>query len=70
MENNQKLIRSILKYFAGFSTLFEYQELTKNDLNDLFSLVIMPNLSLTSQEIENFEDNPEEFIKIDIEESD
>lgn len=39
-------------------------------LNQIFEYIILPNLSMSQQEIEDFQENPVEFLKIEFEEYD
>jgi len=48
----------------------QLHEFFKSNMMPLFSLIVIPNIALTEQDIEEYEDEPETFIKNDLEESD
>lgn len=42
----------------------------KENMMNLFLLIIVPNISLTKDDLEEYEDEPETYIRNDLEESD
>ena len=42
----------------------------KTNMLSLFSLLVLPNISLTPEDIDEYEEEPETYLKNDLEESD
>ena len=66
-----KLVKQLLDYYK---TLFQYNR-TANMFNQdavqlLIDNLVIPNLQLTSKELDDFEDNPINFTRIELEEVD
>ncbi len=69
-KQNEKLIMALVRYLAemlGHQSLVEFFRV---NMMALFTLVILPNISLTEEDIDEYQDEPEVFIRNDLEESD
>lgn len=66
----EKLIKQLLDYYQ---TLFKFNRANAFDPNTIQHLInnlIIPEMKLTSKELDDYEDNPINFIKIELEEID
>jgi len=52
------------------STYGELSDFFKGNMMTLFSLLILPNISLTADDMEEYEYEPESYVRNDLEESD
>ena len=52
------------------STYAELSDFFKNNMISLFSLIVVPNISITDDDLEEYEMEPESYIRNDLEESD
>jgi exportin-2 (importin alpha re-exporter) len=69
-EENGKLVKELLDYYK---TIFYYKRsegFTPDAIKYLIQILIIPNMSMTGKEIEEFEDNPTNFLKVELEETD
>jgi hypothetical protein len=48
----------------------DLQDFFKTNMITLFSLIIVPNISITDDDIEEYEFEPDSYVKNDLEESD
>ena len=69
-DNFSKLMKELLNFFKHAFQMNRLNNLNQNQLLQIFDNVIYPNMKLTSKEIEEFQDNPVEFLKIEFEEYD
>jgi hypothetical protein len=69
-KQNESLIQAIVRYLNEMSTHPSLTEFFKINMLPLFQMVILPNISLTSDDIEEYEFEPDVFIRNDLEESD
>jgi exportin-2 (importin alpha re-exporter) len=66
----EKLIKQLLDYYQ---TLFRYNRANAFDANTIQHLInnlIIPEMKLTNKELDDYEDNPINFIKVELEEID
>lgn len=47
-----------------------YHEFIKTNLNTIFSVLIQPNIAITQDDIDEYSEEPQSYIKNDLEESD
>lgn len=67
-EPYSKVIRELLDYFKF---IFRYNRgIDENFVQQLVNNLILPEMKLTGKEIEDFNDNPVNFLKIELEEAD
>lgn len=69
-KQNDKLIQAIIRYLNEMATYPSLNEFYKINMMPLFQMIILPNISLTSDDIEEYQDDPDAFIRNDLEESD
>lgn len=69
-DNYSKLMKELLDFFkCGFQT-GRINGLNMEQLNQIFTYIILPNMALTEKEDEEFQDHPVEFLKTEFEEYD
>ena len=69
-DNYSKLMKELLDFFkCGFQT-GRISNLNMEQLNQIFTYIILPNMALTEKEDEEFQDHPVEFLKTEFEEYD
>ena len=69
-DNYSKLMKELLDFFKSGFQMGKISNLKIEQLNQIFEYIILPNLSLSSKEREDFQENPVEFLKIEFEEYD
>ena len=69
-DNYSKLMKELLDFFKSGFQMGKINNLKIEQLNQIFEYIILPNLSLSSKEKEDFQENPVEFLKIEFEEYD
>jgi exportin-2 (importin alpha re-exporter) len=69
-DNYSKLMKELLDFFKSGFQMGKINNLKIEQLNQIFEYIILPNLSLSSKEREDFQENPVEFLKIEFEEYD
>jgi len=69
-KQNEKLIQAIIRYLNEMSGYPELAPIFKTNMLNLFLLIIVPNISLTEDDLEEYEMEPEAYIRNDLEESD
>jgi hypothetical protein len=67
---NEKLLQAVIRYLSEMSTYGELSDFFKGNMMTLFSLLVLPNISLTADDMEEYEYEPESFVRNDLEESD
>ena len=65
-----KLMKELLNFFKAAFQMNRLNNLNQQQLMQIFDNIIYPNMKMTQKEIEEFEDNPIEFLKVDFEEYD
>ena len=66
----ERLVFALVKYIGECTNIGNYSDFIKQNLALLFQVVILPNISLTQEDVDEFEDDPQQYIKNDLEESD
>jgi len=69
-DNYSKLMKELLDFFKSGFQMGKINNLKIEQLNQIFEYIILPNLSISSKEREDFLENPVEFLKIEFEEYD
>ena len=69
-DNYSKLMKELLDFFKSGFQMDKINNLKMEQINQIFEYIILPNLSMSLQEKQDYEDNPVEFLKIEFEEYD
>ena len=69
-DNYSKLMKELLDFFKWGFQMQRIKNLTIDQLNQIIENIILPNLTMTDTERDEFLDNPLEFLKIEFEEYD
>ena len=65
-----KLVRATVRYVGEYANFQSKQEFIKNNLMKIFDILILPNISITPEDMDEYEDDPDAYIRNDLEESD
>lgn len=52
------------------ASIHQYHDFIKQNLNTIFVVLIQPNIAITQEDIDEYNDEPQTYIKNDLEESD
>jgi len=69
-KQNEKLIQVVIKYLSEMSSFQNLHPFFKANMLQLFTLLIVPNISITADDFEEYEYEPETYVRNDLEESD
>ncbi len=69
-KQNEKLIQNVIKYLSEMSNYPDLVAFFKSNMMNLFTLIIVPNISITEDDLEEYEFEPDTYVKNDLEESD
>jgi hypothetical protein len=69
-KQNEKLIQAVIRYLSEMAAFPDLGEFYKQNMMSLFTILIVPNISITDDDIEEYETEPETYVKNDLEESD
>ena len=69
-DNYSKLMKELLDFFKSGFQMSKMNNLKIEQINEIFEHIILPNLSMSDQEKQDFLDNAIEFLKIEFEEYD
>jgi Cse1 len=69
-KHNEKLIQAVIRYLNEMATIPDLHEFYKTNMNALFSLLVVPNISITEDDLDEYEGEPEAYVRNDLEESD
>ena len=69
-DNYSKLMKELLDFFKSGFQMGKINNLQIAQINEIFEYIILPNLSMSYQEKQDFLENPVEFLKIEFEEYD
>ncbi len=69
-DNFSKLMKELLDFFKFGFQMRRMNNLNMQQLNQIIENIILPNMVMSEKEIEDFKDNPVEFLKIEFEEYD
>ena len=63
-------MKELLDFFKSGFQMGKINNLSMEQINKIFEYIILPNLSMSYQEEQDFQENPVEFLKIEFEEYD
>jgi len=69
-KQNEKLIQNMIKYLSEMSNYPDLSGFFKSNMLNIFTLIIVPNISITDDDLEEYEFEPDTYVKNDLEESD
>ena len=69
-DSYSKLMKELLDFFKWGFQMQRIKNLSMEQLNQIIENIILPNLTMTDTEIDDYMDNPLEFLKIEFEEYD
>jgi len=69
-KQGEKLVRVIVKYMGEMANQPSKAEFMKMNLIKIFDILILPNISITPEDMEEYEDDHDAYIRNDLEESD
>jgi hypothetical protein len=69
-KQNEKLIQAIIRYLNEMSSYPELEQFFKTNMITIFSMIVVPNISITEEDTEEYEMEPDSYIRNDLEESD
>ena len=58
-KQNEKLVQVVIKYLSEMSTFPDLGEFFRGIMLQLFTLLIVPNISITDDDLEEYEMEPE-----------
>ena len=68
--DSEKLVQAVVRYLSECVSLPKYQEHIKGNLTSIFQVILIPNISITQEDTDWYEDEPETYVKNDLEETD
>ena len=68
--DSERLVFAIVRYLGDCASISQYQEFIKQNLQHIFTILILPNIAMTQDDIDEYNDEPQCYIKNDLEESD
>ena len=69
-KQSEKLVRVVVKYMGEMTKQPNKAAFIKTNLSKVFDILILPNISLNQEDIDEYEDDPDAYIRNDLEESD
>lgn len=60
----------MVRYLGECAGMPNYKDFIKQNLETLLQVLVIPNISVTEQDLEEYEFEPAQYIKNDLEESD
>ena len=69
-KQNEKLVQVVIRYLTEMASFPALTEFFKANMLQLFTLLIVPNISITDDDLEEYDMEPESYVKNDLEESD
>jgi hypothetical protein len=60
----------VIRYLNEMATFPDLNDFFKTNMLSLFSLLILPNISINEDDLEEYEFEPDTYVKNDLEESD
>ena len=64
------LIFALVNYLGDVAKMTKFKEFIGQNLETLFQVIVLPNISLAEQDLEEYEFEAAQYIKNDLEESD
>ena len=69
-KQHEKLVRAVVKYLGEMTNVPSKHEFLKMNLIKIFDILVLPNISITAEDADEYEDDPDAYIRNDLEESD
>ena len=69
-DNYSKLMKELLDFFKTGFQMGKMSGLKLEEIKQIFEYIILPNLSMSQKEYDDFQENPIEFLKVEFEEYD
>ena len=69
-KESEKLVRITVKYMGEMANQQSKTEFLKMNLTKIFDILILPNISITPEDMEEYDDDADAYIRNDLEESD
>lgn len=69
-KHNEKLVQAVIRYLSEMSSYPDLADFFKTNMLAIFSLIVVPNISITEEDEEEYAMEPETYIRNDLEESD
>ena len=69
-KKSENLIKTTMKYLGDMTNNPSKVEFMKANLMKIFDVLVLPNIAITSDDQDEYEDDPHAYIKNDLEESD
>lgn len=69
-KKSENLIKTTMKYLGDVTNNPSKVEFVKSNLQKIFDVLILPNIAITSDDQDEYEDDPHAYIRNDLEESD
>jgi exportin-2 (importin alpha re-exporter) len=66
----ERLLFALVKYLGDCAAIPSYTEFLCGNLQSLLEILVLPSISITQEDIDEFEDDPQAYIRNDLEESD
>jgi hypothetical protein len=67
---SERLVFAIVRYLGDCASIPQYQDYIKQNLQHVFTILILPNISITQDDLDEYQEEPQQYIKNDLEESD
>jgi len=52
------MVQAVVRYFSECVAMPNYSEFIKTNLQSIFEIIILPNISITTDDVDLFEDEP------------
>jgi hypothetical protein len=69
-KSHEKLIQAVIRYLNEMASYPDLADFFKTNMMNLFHQLVIPNITLTEDDREEYEFEPETFVRNDLEESD
>lgn len=64
------MVRAVVKYLGEMTNVQSKHDFLKMNLIKIFDILVLPNISITAEDADEYEDDPDAYIRNDLEESD
>ena len=65
-----KLAKSVMDYISNSAASPDRKPFIETNLMKVFQILVMPNIAVTDEEVDEFEDDPDSYVRNDLEEAD
>ena len=69
-KKGMKLARSVMEYIANSVSSPDRKPFIETNLMKIFQILVLPNIAVTDEEVDDFDDDPDSFVRNDLEEAD